>query len=130
MVVDFLISLDGDGDGGIGHSEESFDFNDQSWVTSYLGYMGLDKLRIPVDLVIVPDTTTVQPGDLLRFTGTAVNNTNDTIGLEGWTEIYLRDGTPLPSNPVLGPFQFTLEGEGSVGLSFSQSLPNPAPTGT
>lgn len=129
-IVDFLITLDGDGDGGIGHSELSFHFNDQSWVTSYLGYMGLDPLLVLADVVLVPDTTTVDPGTILHFEGTAANNTGRDLPLEGWTEITLPDGSPFPRNPVLGPFPFTLPAHTSAHLSFDQLIPASAPAGT
>ncbi len=128
-IIDLLISLDGDGDGGIGHTENTPDYNDQSWVTSYLAYMGLDKLRIPVDMVIIPDTTTVNPGDTLTFTGVAANNTDAPALIEGWTDIFLANGDPYPGNPVLGPFHFNLNGGESATLPINQQIPAGAPPG-
>jgi hypothetical protein len=129
-IIDFLVGLDGDGDGGIGVSETAGNLNDQSWVTSYLGFMGLNKLLAPADMVIVPDTVVVSPGDTLLFTGYVASNQDADLTLEGWADIYLPDGTPLPSNPVLGPMTFLLPGGGSTSLTFSQSVPSGAPAGT
>jgi len=129
-IVDYLIGLDVDGDGGIGQNDGSPNYNDQSWVTSYLGYVGLDKLLGVVDLVLIPDTTTVLPGDALSFTSVVVNNTGRTLPADGWADVYMPDGTPFPRNPVLGPFSFNLPGFGSASLTFTQPIPLSTSPGT
>jgi hypothetical protein len=128
-LTNHFINLDGDNDGGMPANEDGYHRNDQSWVTSYLGFMGLTKLVAPADLVLIPDTTQVIPGSSLDFTGVVANNTDSTFSLDGWTEIYLPDGSPHPGNPIIGPVPFILRGRRAVTASFQYLVPSAATPG-
>ncbi len=128
-LTDHFISLDGDNDGGMPPNESGYQRNDQSWVTSYLGFMGLSLLVIPADLVLIPDTFQVEPGTMLDFTAVVSSNTDSTLSLDGWTEVFLPDGSPHPGNPVIGPVPFTLAGGGAATARFRQAVPGAAPPG-
>jgi hypothetical protein len=53
-LTDFLVGEDGDLDGGIPARPEENDTQDQTWISSYLGFMGLDGMLPPAADVPVP----------------------------------------------------------------------------
>jgi hypothetical protein len=62
VLTDTLIAEDGDGDGGIPARPEDLDTMDQTWVSNYLAFMGLNPL--------LPAAADVPNAPLARSTGT------------------------------------------------------------
>lgn len=128
--ADTLVANDGDLDGGIPGSDPEPDTQDQSWVSNYLGYMGLDILLPVGDVAIAPDTTVVPRGGTLRFTVSLANNTDELQSFYGMTEVFLPNGQPYAGNPLLGPVPVTLQPLEVRSLHFSHTVPAGAPLGT
>ncbi|KPJ53903.1 hypothetical protein AMJ39_02620 [candidate division TA06 bacterium DG_24] len=129
-LADTLVLNDGDVDGGIPASDPEPDNQDQSWVSNYLGYMGLDILIPVVDVAIAPDTTVVPRGGTLGFLVSLANNTDAAQAFYGQTEAYLPNGQPYAGNPLIGPLPVALQPLQVRTVHFSHSIPLNAPLGT
>jgi hypothetical protein len=128
-LADSLVADDGDLDGGIPANKIDTDDEDQSWVTSYLGFMCLDLLRIDADLAMLPDTVFVPRGGELGITFAIYNNTDTLQSFFGRAEVFLPNGEPYPGNPVLGPERIVLEGGKKVRKHITHPVPGNAPLG-
>jgi len=129
-LTDTLIADDEDGDGGIPANRDEPDDHDQSWVTSYLGFMGINSLLQSADLALCPDTVSVPQEGELGFTITIANNRDTTQTLWVLTEVTMPNGEPYPGNPVLGPKKIVLQPNRILQKHVVHPVPPNAPLGT
>ena len=72
------------------------------------------------------DTIATQGGNL----GCTVSLENLSVAdalFEGWIDVLLPDGNPIPGNPVAGPVELVLAGGGVINRSLSLGVPSEAP---
>ena len=102
-LIDGLVSQDTELDGGIPASEADPFYQDQSWVTNYLCFMGMEQLLPEVSIVSIPHEWVLRPGDGCGFDLSLVSNIAFPFTCELECLVYLPDGSPYPGNPVAGP---------------------------
>ncbi len=104
----------------------------------YMGYgrvnahLAVYATLIPLSLQVqvTPQDTVVSQGSDLRFTVSVQNLSPDDALFEGWIDMLLPDGSPLPSNPVAGPVELLLNGQEALTRNISLSVPPTAPPDT
>ena len=65
-IYDRLISRDTDDDGGIMTQDSHPNTSDESWVSNYLAYMAIERVRPTVDAAAADDDAQLPPGSLWR----------------------------------------------------------------
>ena len=76
----------------------------------------------PVPRPII-ESTTLAPADFVVLFGT--NNTSSAKDAIAVGNLYLRDGTPYPGNPVIGPLVFRLPGGTTIEKDMSATVSGP-----
>jgi hypothetical protein len=79
---------------------------------------------------VLPELTTVSPGDVLAYRGAAFNLTDHSLSSRLHADLYLPGGKPYPFNPVLGPFHMILPEYAYAMRSRADTIPETAPHGT
>ena len=122
-----LLSKDTDDDGGIPTQKTNFSFEDETWVSNYLIYMGTEKVRERVDVAAASDDFAIAPGspwtvDVTLASQDPVNVLMSTVQLE-------LSGPGLGPIPIIAPRTLVLAPLG-VTPTYAYSVPlgtNPAP---
>ena len=104
----------------------------------YMGYGRVNANRaviaaqIPLSLSVevTPEDTVVAQGGDLNFTIKLENLSTEQALFEGWIDIFLPGGAPIPGNPYIGPIQFLLAPGAAINRSLSLTVPGNAPVGT
>ncbi len=107
-LTDGLLSQDTELDGGIPASEADAFYQDQSWVTNYLVFMGMEQLLPEVSLVITPVKWVLRPGEECLFNLSLISNVDYPFTCELECLAYLPGGSPYSGNPVAGPERVTV----------------------
>ncbi len=128
LLVEAMMGLDTDNDGGIPAQTEDPDTTDQSWVTNYLSFMGFHVLIPEGDVSVSADLYLVQAGGTLSTNLSVANNTDSTITYSGRIEVETPYG-PFPGNPLLGPIDFSVGPRGVLSLPLYHPVPIAAPSG-
>lgn len=128
LLVEALMGLDTDDDGGIPAQTDDPDTTDQSWVTNYLSFMGFDILIPPGDVSARAEQYLVQAGGMLGTHVAIANNADSAVIYNGWIDVDTPSG-PFPGNPVLGPVEFGIGPWEVLSLPLSHAIPLAAPPG-
>ena len=128
-LTDLLLLQDGDLDGGIPASESEPDDHDQSWVSNYLAYMGLEPMRPVVDLLLADVPDTLAGGDSWSYRALMVSNRDEDIALYGLAGVLLPGNEPYAGNPVYGPVRTHLGPFEHMENLIEGSVPGIAPEG-
>jgi predicted secreted hydrolase len=81
-------------------------------------------------VILSPDARIVPRGGKLGYTVEVINNTEDDIMFEYWSDVYLWNGEPYNKNPVFGPYGVTLKAGATRSGHLSHKVPNSAPLKT
>jgi carboxypeptidase T len=90
-----------------------------AWVSSY-PYISVS---------LSPDSDEVEQGGSLGYSFTITNESADQEAFEVWIDIDLPGGSPLPSNPFMGPLELNMPSGGSVSRHMDVHIPESAPIG-
>jgi hypothetical protein len=81
-------------------------------------------------LRLLPEDTSLSPGDVLKYKGAAFNLTDAPVSFWIRADVFLPGGKPYPLNPVLGPFHVTMPGYTHALRKPAHKIPSHAPPGT
>ena len=81
-------------------------------------------------MVIVPDATGVPQGGMLGYEVSVTNNSSSAIMIEYWTDISLWNGNPFSGNPIFGPFEVTIQPNGTRQGHLYHAVPANTPLKT
>jgi hypothetical protein len=128
LLIEAMMGLDTDNDGGIPAQIDEPDTTDQSWVTNYLSFMGFDVLIPPGDVSATAEQYLVQAGGMLSTNVAIANNADSTVSYSGWIDVETPYG-PYPGNPILGPIDFGIGSWDVLALPLNHFVPAIAPQG-
>jgi hypothetical protein len=128
LLVEAMMGLDGDDDGGIPAQTDEPDTTDQSWVTNYLSFMGLDALVPAGDVSARPESYIVPAGGTLTVRIAVASNADSAGIFSARIDVETPSG-PFPGNPVLGPIDIGLGPWEVLSVSISHPVPGTAPAG-
>ncbi|MBI1850139.1 MAG: hypothetical protein HYR85_07320 [Planctomycetes bacterium] len=128
-LVEGLLAQDLDQDGGIPSSFGGLDVQDESWVSSYLACLGLDKRLPTLQLVASPHAMVVSRGGSLVVDVAALQWTTGPLFVMGATFGFDVDGSAVELNPLLGPLGFTLPARHARAGSLRIHVPARTPSG-
>jgi hypothetical protein len=112
-IHDTLLAADTDDDGGIQAESGTPSTVDQSWVSNYLVFMGMDRVEPGYEVAAAGDAVTIAPGETWRVAFSIANH--DALSpLKAWIELEL-------TGPGFGPLLFV--GPRGYRLKPGQSLP-------
>ncbi len=128
LLVEAMMGLDTDDDGGIPAQTDEPDTTDQSWVTNYLSFMGFDILVPAGDVTAGPDSYIVPAGGTLAVNIAVASNADSAVTYSARIDVETPFG-PFPGNPVLGPIDIGLGPWEVLSIPLSHPVPSTAPPG-
>jgi len=128
LLVEAMMGLDTDDDGGIPARTDEPDSTDQTWVTNYLSFMGFDILVPPGDITTSPGQYIVPAGGVLSTTVSVANNEDIAVTYRGWIDVDTPHG-PFGGNPILGPLEVSIGPWEVLSLPLNHLVPVFAPPG-
>ncbi len=124
---DYLVAADGDDDGGIPSTDPLAVGTDESWVSNYLAFMGMELVRPPFSVAVGDDLATVSGGQVWGTTLGIANQRGQQLGGIFMLEVVLPGDLALP---WLGPAPLTLNPfQGLSVPSYALLVPNGLPPG-
>ncbi len=129
-LTDYLISEDGDADGGIPARPEDTDDQDQTWVTNYLAFMGISDILGPTSAVLIPGTNTGPAARLYGAPNPFTTSTRIVLDLTQPTDLVVAIYDPAGRRVARLDGGFHPAGRSSWMWDGRRSDGKPAPAGT
>jgi hypothetical protein len=96
----------------------------------------IDDVKIEIEgsgsilLTLSPETTELHRGDTLKVHARLQNSTQNTEWVKAYSEVFLKNGPPIPDNPVAGPFTLVLGPGADLTRIVTHDIPGDARLGS